>query len=212
MTSRAKGHPWASFLNRDDRLLLKEFASADWSSHKIIERIPGIVFAALRSLHFSRSNRWGVAISVDKMRPLAMQFLEWMRTRGEWDRIEEKWKKKGKGPWSMPFHVFRAYYRFRRSEFPTGIQGEVSYSGQRSLLTLEASLDKALTGQFLEAFSFVTFSLPEPLQLPYQLHLEGLLNGEISLLLDKPAQEIEQLIHQAKEHLSSGYSKVRESA
>ncbi len=212
MTARAKSHPWGAFLNRDDRMLLKELSAAGWSSHKVIERVPGIVFAALRSLHFSRSNRWGVAVSVDKMRPLAMNFLEWMRTRGEWERIHQKWSKKSKGPWSLPFQIFRSYYRFRRAEFPTGVQGEVSYSGQRSLLDMEAPLDKALTGPFLEAFSFVTFSLPEPMQLPYQLHLEGLLNDEISILLSKPKAEVEGLISDAKEHLSSGYSKVRESA
>ncbi len=212
MTVRGKTHPWVAFLNRDDRVLLRELSATDWASHKVIEKIPGIIFAALRSLHFSRSSRWGVAISVDKMRPIALQFLEWMRTRGEWDRCEEKWNKKGKGPWSLPFQVFRSYYRFRRAEFPKGIRGEVSYSGQRSLLDMEAPLDKALTGQFLEAFSFVTFSLPEPLQLPYQLHLEGLLNDEISLLLGTPSSRIAELISEAKEHLSSGYSKLRESA
>lgn len=212
MTSRAKTHPWGAFLSRDDRLLLKDLSRAGWSSHKIIERIPGIVFAALRSLHYSRSNRWGVAVSVDKLRPLALQFLEWMRTRGEWERIEEKWKKKSKGPWSLPFQVFRSYYRFRRAEFPKGVQGEVSYSGQRSLLEFDAPLEKALTGPFLEAFSFVTFSLPEPLQLPYQLHLEGLLNEEISILLSKPSDQIENMIIEAKEHLSDGYSKIRETA
>lgn len=211
MTGRAKTHPWAAFLNRDDRALLRDLSSLDWASHKVMERIPGMIFAALRSLHYSRSNRWGVAVSVDKMHPIAVQFLEWMRTRGEWDRIEEKWNKKAK-TWSLPFQIFRSYYRFRRSEFPKGIHGEVSYSGQRSLLDMEAPLDKALTGQFLEAFSFVTFSLPEPLQLPYQLHLEGLLSPEISLLLCKPVTEIEAAIDEAKNHLSSGYSKMRESA
>ncbi|MEZ4813663.1 MAG: hypothetical protein R3A80_00450 [Bdellovibrionota bacterium] len=212
MTVRAKDHPWSAFLSRDDRVLLKELSSTGWSSHKTLERIPGVVFAALRALHFSRSNRWGVAISVEKMRPLAIQFLEWMRTRGEWDRIHQKWSKKSRGPWSLPFQIFRSYYRFRRSEFPRGVQGEVSYSGQKSLLSMEATLDKALAGPLLEAFSFVTFSLPEPLQLPYQLHLEGLLNNEISILLGKSSDEIDVLILDAKHHLSSGYSKLRESA
>lgn len=212
MTDRGKKHPWASFLTRDDRAILRDLSAVDWASHKVLERIPGMVFAALRSLHFSRSNRWGVAVSIDKMRPIATEFLEWMRTRGEWDRCEESWSKKGKGPWSLPFQVFRSYYRFRRSEFPKGVNGEVSYSGQRSLLDVDAPLDKAITGQFLEAFSFVTFSLPEPLQLPYQLHLEGLLSEEISRLLAKPVDEIDDLIGQAKGHLSTGYSKTRESA
>ena len=106
MTDRGKKHPWASFLTRDDRAILRDLSSVDWASHKVLERIPGMVFAALRSLHFSRSNRWGVAVSVDKMRPIAVEFLEWMRTRGEWDRCEESWSKKGKGPWSLPFQVF----------------------------------------------------------------------------------------------------------
>jgi hypothetical protein len=211
MTDRPKTHPWAAFLNRDDRALLRELAAVNWASHKVMERIPGMVFAALRSLHYSRSNRWGVAVSVDKMRPIASQFLEWMRTRGEWDRVEAKWSKKNKN-WSLPFQIFRSYYRFRRSEFPRGINGEVSYSGQRSLLDTNAPLERAITGQFLEAFSFVTFSLPEPLQLAYQLHLEGLLSNEISMLLCKSQKEVDQLIAEAKNHLSSGYSKVRESA
>lgn len=213
MGSYSKQSPWHSFMQRDDRSLLKDLAHHQWSSNYILEKIPGIVFAALRSLHFSRSHRWGVAISTEKMRPIAMQFCEWMRTHGEWEKCETSWSKKSKGPWSLPFQIFRSYYRFRRAEYPKGIKGEVSYSGQKSLLDMEGSpLENALTGPFLEAFSFITFSLPEPLQLPYQLHLEGLLPHEISKLLGIQANKIDQAIHAAKEILSAGYSKAKESA
>ena len=85
-------------------------------------------------------------------------------------------------------------------------------SAQRSLLEIDASLENAITSPFLEAFSFVTFSLPEPLQLVYQLHLEGLLNNEIAILLNKDIKMVENLVLEAKEHLSFGYSKLRESA
>jgi len=213
MGSSSKQSPWHSFMIRDDRNLLKDLASHKWSSNYIIEKIPGIIFAALRSLHFSRSHRWGVAVSTEKMRPIAMQFCEWMRTHGEWEKCELAWSKKNKGPWSLPFQIFRSYYRFRRSEYPKGIKGEVSYSGQKSLLDIEsASLENILTGPFLEAFSFITFSLPEPLQLPYQLHLEGLLPHEISKLLGIQTNKIDQAIHAAKEILSAGYIKAKESA
>ena len=213
MVTYSEQSPWRSFLQRDDRALLKDLSSHQWSPQYIIEKIPGIVFSALRSLHFSRSHRWGVAVSTEKMRPIALQFLEWMRTHGEWQKCENLWSKRGKGPWSLPFQVFRSYYRFRRSEYPKGVKGEVSYSGQRSLLDIEgASLENALTGPFLEAFSFITFSLPEPLQLPYQLHLEGLLPNEISKILGIQSKKIDEAIHAAKEILSAGYSKAKESA
>jgi hypothetical protein len=213
MASYSQQSPWNCFLNRDDRALLRELSSHKWSSQYIIEKIPGIVFSALRSLHFSRSHRWGVAISIEKMRPIALHFLEWMRTQGEWEKCEKSWSKKSKGPWSLPFQIFRSYYRFRRAEYPKGVKGEVSYSGQRSLLDLEgASLENVLTGPFLEAFSFITFSLPEPLQLPYQLHLEGLLPNEISKLLGIQPKKIDEAIDTAKEILSAGYSKAKESA
>lgn len=205
--------PWRTFLQRDDRELLRDLSAHKWSSHYVIDKIPGTVFAALRSLHFSRSHRWGVAISIEKMRPIAFEFLEWMRTHNEWEKCEQLWSKKGKGPWSLPFQVFRSYYRFRRSKYPQGVKGEVSFSGQRSLLDIEkGSLENALTGPLLEAFSFITFSLPEPLQLPYQLHLEGLLPHEISKLLGIQSKKIDEAIHAAKEILSAGYSKAKETA
>ena len=91
--------PWRYFLQRDDRALLKDFSIHQWSSQYVVEKIPGIVFGALRSLHFSRSHRWGVAISVEKMRPIALQFLEWMRTNKEWDKCEHSWSQRKKGPW-----------------------------------------------------------------------------------------------------------------
>lgn len=212
MTIRSKQDPWAAFFFRDDRQLLKEFSSLDWSSQKIIEKIPGTVFSALRALHFSRSNRWGVAVSVEKMRPIGLQFLEWMRTNGEWSQCETNWRKKGKGPWSMPYQIFRSYYRFRRAQFPKGVKNEVSYSGQRSLLELEGSLEHMLAGKVLEAFSSVTFSLPENLQLPYQLHLEGLLPDEMSRILEVPVKQVEAWINEAKTILGSGYTKLRETA
>jgi hypothetical protein len=213
MATYAGQSPWRYFLQRDDRLLLKDLSSHHWSSQYIIEKIPGIIFSALRSLHFSRSHRWGVAISTETMRPIALQFLEWMRVHKEWDKCENLWSQKGKGPWSLPYQVFRSYYRFRRSEYPKGVKGEVSYSGQRSLLDIEgASLENALTGPFLEAFSFITFSLPEPLQLPYQLHLEGLLPNEISKILGIQSKKIDEAINAAKEILSAGYTKAKESA
>lgn len=205
--------PWRSFIQRDDRELLQDLSTHQWSSHYILEKIPGTIFAALRSLHFSRSHRWGVAVSTEKMRPIAMEFLEWMRTHDEWEKCESLWSQKGKGPWSLPFQVFRSYYRFRRAEYAQGVKGEVSFSGQRSLLDLEkSSLENVLTGPFLEAFSFITFSLPEPLQLPYQLHLEGLLPHEISKLLGIQAKKVDEAIHAAKEILSAGYSKAKETA
>jgi hypothetical protein len=212
MTTRSKNKPWSKFIARDDRGLLKELANDNWASHRVLERIPGMVFSALRSLHFSRSNRWGVVVSLDKMKPLALQFLEWKRTRGEWEKHQSAWSKQKGGPWSLPYCIFRSYYRFRRSEFPKGIRGEVSYSGQKSLLENTASLEKIITAPLLDAFSFVTFSLPEPLQLPYQLHLEGLITEEISSLLNRPVKEINSAISEAKGHLNSGYGKMKESA
>lgn len=212
MTARDKAAPWTALLRRDDRALMREFSHAQWTPTLILDRVPGMVFAALRSLHYSRSFRWGVAVSIEKMKPLAVQFLEWMKKTEEWEKHRKAWSQSKKGPWSLPFALFRSYYRFRRENFPEGVRGEVSVSGQRSLLELDSSIESAIASPFLEAFSFVTFSLPEPLQLTYQLHLEGLLTHEIAILLNKDPKMVENLVLEAKEHLSAGYSKLRESA
>ncbi len=170
MTARDKNSPWLALLKRDDRALLKEFSNSRWSSSLVMDRVPGMVFAALRSLHYSRSFRWGVAIAAEKMQPLAIQFLDWMKSNDEWDKHKKNWAQNKKGPWSLPYALFRSYYRFRREAFPDGVRGEGSISAQRSLLEIDASLENAITSPFLETFSFVTFSLPGPLQLVYQLH------------------------------------------
>ena len=80
------------------------------------------------------------------------------------------------------------------------------------MLDIEGSLEQILAGKVLDAFSSVTFSLPEELQLTYQLHLEGLLPSEIARITETKISEIELLIGQAKELLGSGYNKLRETA
>lgn len=191
---------WSQFLIRDDRKVLAKIQSSGFSKSVVTDLVRSHVFAAIRSLHFSRSNRIGVDVPKDSLMFLSEQFIKWLHDKDEWSKLDELWSKDKNGPWSMPFFIHRSYYRFRRETFPQGVKGEVSFSGQRSYLELDGSF-AGLTAPILEAFSFVTQAIPEPFRLYYQLHLEGLLNHEIAAVLNCDVKIVREKIAQAKEFL-----------
>lgn len=199
--SMKKNRLWDSYLNRDDRDLLNKIENANRSQSVVRDLLHPFINSAIRALHFSRSNRVGVTVPEDSLEFMTQQFLKWLNDKDEWGRLTESWKK-SKGPWSLPYFIFRSYYRFRRENFPQGVKGEVSFSGQRSFLELDGTCS-GLTVPILEAFSFVTQALPETLRLHYQLHLEGLLNAEIATLLNVSEKEVKEKIVLAKEYLDS---------
>jgi len=55
-----------------------------------------------------------------------------------------------------------------------------------------------ITSPIMDAFASLTARLPMHLRLSYQLHLEGLLDGEISAILKLDPKEVSEHIRQAK--------------
>lgn len=125
--------------------------------------------------------------------------------------MEDSWKK-SKGSWSLPLALSRAYVRYRE-----GLLSDKnvtrSHSGTRAFLELPppAHMAGPLSGVILDAFGSLAQTLPENLKLPYQLHLEGLLNKEIAALLLQNESEIQEAIHQAKDILLAGMPRRKAS-
>lgn len=129
-----------------------------------------------------------------------------METSKNWPPILELWRRDKKGPWSLPFLLARHYLRFLAVAYPELRAQEKSMSGKRQFWDLPDTESmhfdsKWITDPVLDAFSSLTNRLPPDIQLVYQLHLEGLLEEEISHVLRMPVDQIPQLIQQAKQLL-----------
>ncbi len=145
------------------------------------------------------------------MTPSILSFLEWMRRSNEWAQINDSWANSS-GPWSLPLALSRAYFRYRESQV-SDKNVTRSHSGTRAYLELPppAHSQDPLSGAILDAFGSLTQSLPEQVRLPYQLHLEGLLDGEIAGVLSRNQKEVSDAIKVAKDLLLSGFPRRRAS-
>ena len=65
-------------------------------------------------------------------------------------------------------------------------------------------LTQGMTSELLGAFASMTAQLPEDLRLPYQLHLEGLIDTEIANLLSTDEKLVARAIQNAKTLLTVG--------
>lgn len=211
MSRKWKGlETWQEWIDRDDRALLKDLNNRQWSPHYAWKMLSPWLHSIVNSLHFGSHSNWGIPASEKDIKNLAFEFLTWMKNQGEWTQLLRRWTENLAGPWSLPFYCARAYLRFEAAIHPQWRQ-EKSVSGQRQLLELPEphSLDntKWITSPILDAFSSLTSRLPQDLRLSYQLHLEGLLNGEIAVILRRPEAEIAEHIQAAKAELNSDLKK-----
>lgn len=123
-----------------------------------------------------------------------------MERESEWSRLEKHWSQ-SEGPWSLPLAMSRAYLRFRLEK--GWVTDEPSLAGARNALDLSmAGVLPNLTENILEAFSKAHEGLPEPIRIPYQLYLEGLLPKEISALMGVAEAKVQKAINAAKKHMT----------
>ncbi len=122
-------------------------------------------------------------------------------------RWEEMKSALSEAPTNAPVKYFLARY-FVRFQKDLPLKGEFSknqpsYSSKRSLLDMSqaSDLSRQVAESTMSAFASMTQQLPQKNRLPYDLHLEGLLNNEIAWIINQDAKVVEALIKEAKEYL-----------
>jgi len=166
----------------------------------------------VQSFHFNSHSRWGLQIDSQEIRTLSLSFMEWMLKTNAWIGVENRVLSKTPHS-SLRVSLSRAFVRYQAaSGLKTLGEREPSYSAKRSVLELpESHYLSQIGGAVLDAFSSLTSQLPEELRLPYQLHLEGLIDSEVATLLQIEPAELSLRIKQAKSYLKEPTSWKRAS-
>jgi DNA-directed RNA polymerase specialized sigma24 family protein len=125
-----------------------------------------------------------------------------MIQKNEWSAIEARLSAKSASA-SLIVCLSRSFVRFQaQSGIKKQLEREPSYSAKRTVLELpQPQTLSQIGGAVLDAFTSLTAQLPDDLRLPYQLHLEGLINEEISALLGIDESALTLRIQNAKNYL-----------
>ncbi len=196
--------PWSEGLGRDLADALERLETRQWDPDFALSLFEGPLSDVISSLEFSSQHRWGLQANAEEIRHLSHAFLVWMNSARRW----EDWRvaiKEFSGTWPLRFLLAREYLRFA-SERPVlqkspGHRQQKFVAGGAMNPNRLSELGDVLSREVLDAFSHFTQKLPLSSRLPYELHLEGLLNHEISWLLSLGEAEVEKKIADAKEFL-----------
>jgi len=184
--------PWTElFDSKADARLLASLKAQKWEPEACYSSLKEILNPLAQSLHFNSHSRWGLQIDSQEIRTLSLRFLAWMLKNNEWPALAAS-VRSSSAPASLRVRLSRCFVRFR-SETGAKTRVEVEDSDSRILSQIGSAV--------LETFTVLSSKLPDPLRLPYQLHLEGLVDEEISALIGIDTFEVSQLINQAKKHL-----------
>jgi hypothetical protein len=199
--------PWADlFGKKEDQRLLSCLKAQNWQPDTCYPLIRELLNPLVQSLHFNSHSRWGLQIESQEIRALSVKFLEWMRQKNAWSPIVERAANSKLG-FSLSTSLSRNFLRFQdetglKKRDLTVSDREPSYSAKRSMLELpNPQTLSQMGGAIMDAFSSLTAQLPDDLRLPYQLHLEGLLDEEISCLVGLEIPETKRRILNAKTFL-----------
>jgi hypothetical protein len=194
--------PWSElFGNKEDQRLLASLKAQKWQPDACYSFLKELLSPLVQSLHFNSHSRWGLQIESQEIRTLCLKFLGWMNQKNEWPAIEARLS--AKAPSSLLVCLSRSFVRFQaQTGIKKQLEREPSYSAKRTLLELPHSQTLSqIGGAVLDAFTSLTAQLPDDLRLPYQLHLEGLINPEISALLGIDESDVSTRINDAKNYL-----------
>lgn len=143
------------------------------------------------------------------------EYLSWINDQGLWIALNDCWSKQAEGPWSIPLFLAASYSEFLTSQYPDLSSKESSISFRKAIVEYSSSSPVPsnrvmgnIAEQLVESFTAWTNTLPSDLRLTYQLHLEGLLNHEISGLLSIHENEVEKRILKSKSELGLGKLKA----
>lgn len=205
--------PWAElFGKKEEKSLLFSLRTQKWQPEACYSLLKEILNPLVQSLHFNSHSRWGLQIDSQEIRTLSMGFMEWMQKTNAWIVVENRVLSRTPSS-SLRVSLSRAFVRYQAaSGLKTLSEREPSFSAKRSMLELpESHYLSQISGAAMDAFTSLTSQLPEELRLPYQLHLEGLVDSEIAALLQIESEEINLRIQQAKSYLKEPTSWKRAS-
>ena len=211
--SNAQQSPWHEWIDRDDRSWLDSLALKKWDTNFCQKSLHPLLEPIVTSLEFGSHSRWGLQAPKDELRALENNFLGWMKSSSEWTVLQQNWSEEEMGPWSLPLTLTRSYMRFhskswnafapkksRPSPSPLQLYG-TGYTHPGYEFGSEG-LDQALSAPILEAFNVMVEEIPiGPVRLVYQLHLDGLINEEISELMGLQLDIVEAHLAEAKSHI-----------
>ncbi len=201
---------WKDWLDRDDRQCLVDLEEHKWSGPYTWKVFSPWLHSIVSSLHFGSQLSWGLQTSTKDIKILAFEFLAWLEEVKAWGELKHRWAHRTEGHFSIPFFMARAYLRFKAAAYPDW-KNQASASGQRQLLELPdphfhretfSENTKWISSPILDAFASLTSRLAPEIRLIYQLHLEGLLNGEIAAVLQCEEKEVVAAISAAKGELN----------
>ncbi|MEO5667831.1 MAG: hypothetical protein ABIR96_07230 [Bdellovibrionota bacterium] len=195
--------PWGELFGRkEERALLSSIKAKKWQPEASYSLLKELLNPLVQSLHFNSHSRWGLQTDSQEIRTLALKFLHWMLKNNEWGSVEARVGAKTRAS-SLQVCLSRCFVRFRsESGLKAASEREPSYSARRSLMELPDPQTLAqIGGAVLDAFASLTAQLPEALRLPYQLHLEGLVDDEIAALLDVEIHVLSERIRDAKSYI-----------
>ncbi len=196
MTRRIKENsPWADWLGRDDRTWISNFDPANPPDISMPDSaFPSPFRTLVRFIVSSVESASQTHLSVGFLPPqtanLCKTFEAWYLKSNEIQLLTKQWESESSGPWSFPLALLRSYSRFKaqvdQSDFKkTSIQAQ----------ELEAHI--------MMAFQNMTEALNDfpTMKTVYQLHLEGILENEISWITEIPIPIVNELILEAKGRL-----------
>jgi len=127
-----------------------------------------------------------------------LDFTRYLKEDGEWKALHARWQRAEEKPFSLPLFLTRAYARFKAKHHPDRHDEQV---GEGRDLSPVALVPGSVSAPLVDAFFELTRQLPEECRLIYQLHLEGLLDPEIALILRTDLGEVRERILEAKDRL-----------
>lgn len=196
-----KDRPWRDlFESHEERKILAALSALNWQPEASYSLLKELLSPIIHFAHFNSHSRWGLQIDSQEIRALALRFHSWMNQTQSWVKIQKELEQNGK-PSSLKVLLSRCFARFRESTgLKTSAEKEPSYSARRTLLELPQP-QILVSGEILDAFASLTSQLPKELRLPYQMHLEGLVDEEISALLDIDPKELQTTLKSAKTYM-----------
>lgn len=196
---------WELLRTDDHRTLLKKVLAAKGAVDVVYQLCSPWLHLIVEELHFGSQKTSALTLLPNEVVRITKEYIAWLKEESYWQALDESWSTQSQGPWSIPLFLATIYQEFTVSQYPDLSGKESSLSFKKALIEYShksqvppSRVVGAMAEQIVESFSAWTNSLPEPLRLCYQLHLEGLVEPEIGLILDLSADQVSEKIREAK--------------
>jgi hypothetical protein len=184
---------WKQVLLRDDRSWLESLSENAYDLKNIensTNPIP-LLMDIVTSVEYQSHSSFGGGTPIESVKSLAEKFWLYLVESQSLESLRNQWRQDNVGPWSLQFYFLRRLPAFLHRGKSHFISTDTPDS-QEFLGVLEKSL--------LEAFQRMTETLPlkNHTRLIYQLHMEGLVDSEISTLIGVTKLQVKKSLSYAK--------------